>query len=690
LLPTFIITAFSPAPQHINQTFTTDSAGLAYPVIQTDMTIRLDTIARGLVAPTSLVSPPDGSDRLFVVGQTGLVYIIDAGGHLLENHFLNLRGRVTLPLDQNDPRGLIALTFHPAYLENGRFFIYYTAPFRDSAPHGWDHTIYVVEFSVSNINPNVADPNSEKVLMSLDLPYPTGGQLGFSAEGYLQVTVGEGVKPMFCLDVDHPDIPHVECTQRGNSSTKELEIVAELRKSTASADIIPGHIYRGMAFPSFQDLYLFAINKGNPEGDGGRLFVASPPRMDGQMWRIEELVVSNWDGGRIKDYVRAIDKDASGELYLLSSQANDPRSQSGLVYKIIPHVISHRSVIASPEEYLPAPFRYARLVRPAPVYRSLADVRQNEPFGEHGGGNFWVTIRDQAHVDGRTYYSVAWGWGSTAWVPASYLNTNAYLSSLSGVNLRYWKGEPFAMSFTAVHVRSLPGVIEDETIVGSLPPYSVVTVLETRRVNEAVWYRIGTDQWSHSNYFRLLIPTIRPTEVGPDEKWVEINLAEQTLIAYQGDRPVLATLAATGRRGLETEKGLYRTWAILEHGPMQWENVTPAYSLSSVPWIMYFNRGQGLHGVYWHDLFGTVRSAGCVNLSPHDAHWIFNWAVPEFPAGKRVYYPTRNDHRLWVFVHDSKPVLDAQITAYHISQADLPQAVVLPEAEMLIKQGFIP
>jgi hypothetical protein len=701
LLLAFFTSAFTPAPHYVNKPLVAESLPVTRPVTQAGVIVKLDAIAHGLIAPINLVSPPDGSGRLFVIDQAGMVHIISGRGNLPEVPLLNLRGRLFFSPDLLDPHGLFDLSFHPDFSQNGRFFVYYTVPLRPEAPPGWDHTFHVVEFSISEENLHAIEPNSERILLEFDLPYPHSGRLGFNSDGYLQVTFGDEGRPTFCLDVDKPDYPRVECPQKENSPSVQVDISTQLGISSAHTDIIPGYLYLGQAFPSFQDGYVFVSNgalsgdasmsnRGNSGGNGGRLFITSSPDPDGKIWKIEELTVSNWENGRINEPVRAIAQDSFGELYILTSHKDDPRTRSGMVYKIVPYILSEQSLIDNPEHYLPAPFLYARLVRQAPLYRSLVDVHQNEHFGKHGGDNYWVTVLDQARVNGRIYYSVSWGWGNTAWVSASYLNMNAHLSSLRGVDLRDWEGEPLAMVYTGVHVRSLPGVIDNETIIGALPPYSLVAVLETRQVNGAVWYRIGSDQWSHSNYLRLLIPSPRPPNVGRGEKWVEINLAEQTLIAYEGDRPVLATLAATGRRGLDTEKGLYRTWAILQHGPMQWENITPSYSLANVPWIMYFNRGQGLHGVYWHDLFGTVRSAGCVNLSPHDAHWVFHWAVPEFPAGQRVYYTTKEDPGLWVWVHDRKPDLSAQIMAFQISQADWPEETILPEAEMLIDLGFIP
>ena len=76
-----------------------------------------------------------------------------------------------------------------------------------------------------------------------------------------------------------------------------------------------------------------------------------------------------------------------------------------------------------------------------------------------------------------------------------------------------------------------------------------------------------------------------------------------------------------------------------------------AYDLADVPWTMYFHRGYALHTAYWHDKFGAVRSHGCVNLSPVDARWFFEWAGPVVPEGERFVRSTQENPGTWVWVH---------------------------------------
>jgi hypothetical protein len=77
---------------------------------------------------------------------------------------------------------------------------------------------------------------------------------------------------------------------------------------------------------------------------------------------------------------------------------------------------------------------------------------------------------------------------------------------------------------------------------------------------------------------------------------------------------------------------------------------------------MYFNGDQALHNSYWHDEYGIVRSAGCVNLSPHDAHWLFHWAFPDRPNLRIYNIDPEVDPTIWVYVHDRPLDMDELLT----------------------------
>jgi hypothetical protein len=126
----------------------------------------------------------------------------------------------------------------------------------------------------------------------------------------------------------------------------------------------------------------------------------------------------------------------------------------------------------------------------------------------------------------------------------------------------------------------------------------------------------------------------RPEEVPSDAKWIQIDLVEQTLVAYEGDTPVYATLISSGKEGHETPTGLYRIKE--KHVTTTMRGKDPVegwYEIGEVPWTMFYKKYYAVHGAYWHDDFGQTRSHGCTNLSPADARWIFRWSDPDVPEG---------------------------------------------------------
>ncbi len=123
------------------------------------------------------------------------------------------------------------------------------------------------------------------------------------------------------------------------------------------------------------------------------------------------------------------------------------------------------------------------------------------------------------------------------------------------------------------------------------------------------------------------------------ERWIEINLAKQTLLAVDGQEPVYATLVSTGAGGLDkthpyvTPRGIFRVHTKHAASTMDSNQPEAEFELRDVPYIQYFQDGYALHAAYWHDQFGQPRSHGCINLAPLDAKWIFGFTKPELPPG---------------------------------------------------------
>jgi glucose/arabinose dehydrogenase len=157
--------------------------------------VALQLVAQGLAAPVALAEPADGSKRLFIADQTGLIRIVGADGALLAAPFLDLRSRMVGLSPAYDERGLLGLAFHPDYAKNGRFFVYYSAPLRSGGADGFNHTSHLSEFRVSAANPNLADPASERIILQVDQPQSNhnGGAVAFGpADGYLYLALGDG------------------------------------------------------------------------------------------------------------------------------------------------------------------------------------------------------------------------------------------------------------------------------------------------------------------------------------------------------------------------------------------------------------------------------------------------------------------------------------------------------------------
>ncbi len=312
-------------------------------------------------------------------------------------------------------------------------------------------------------------------------------------------------------------------------------------------------------------------------------------------------------------------------------------------------IASESRLVANPGQYLPPGKNYARVITPAPIYASLDAASRGQYFTMQESDIAWVNVKDNAFLEGKIFYRVSWGWGIEGWISGEALIFNPILSRLKGVEIGNRLGEHLAMVYVGgLNVRSSPGDVDEKTLVGMLGKYDLISVKEKKSVKGDVWYKIYDRQWVHSGYVRNLIPGKRPAGVGPGEKWIEVNLSEQTIFAHEGDRPVFGTLTSTGRFQHDTIVGLFWPRVKARSAPMQ--SVEFSYDFSSVPWIYYFMGDYAWHGTYWHDNFGRVQSSGCVNLSPHDAHWFFHWSEPNLPLERKEAYPSPG-RATWVHIH---------------------------------------
>ncbi|MCP4676538.1 MAG: L,D-transpeptidase [Deltaproteobacteria bacterium] len=167
------------------------------------------------------------------------------------------------------------------------------------------------------------------------------------------------------------------------------------------------------------------------------------------------------------------------------------------------------------------------------------------------------------------------------------------------------------------------------------------------------YVQVGDDLFLSSRVAAVVRMAEPPEDLKPNERWIDIDLSEQTLVAYEGERPVFATLVSTGRKGFETPTGAFRIYS--KHVTITMDDTEAgeeAYSIEDIPWTQYFEEGYALHTAFWHTRFGRVRSHGCINLAPADAHRLFFWTGPHLPDGIHGIVATRENRGTRIVIHE--------------------------------------
>jgi L,D-transpeptidase catalytic domain len=268
-----------------------------------------------------------------------------------------------------------------------------------------------------------------------------------------------------------------------------------------------------------------------------------------------------------------------------------------------------------------------------PAFASRADAQS----GEHARvltGATSVRARGVAHVDGRRY------WITTAGelIDAASIATISP-STFRGIALD--AGTTLPLAWTHAHgkprapvkIRATPS--PDGEIIGELAPRTVVSIDEDAAGGAFV--QVAEDGWVARADLRIARRTAPPSGTAADDRWFDVDLDEQVLVAYEGDRPVYATLVSTGKVAHRTPTSIARVVSKLASATMVSEK-RERYSVADVPWTMYYDHDFALHTAYWHDGFGDPRSHGCVNLAPRDARVLYQWSSPDVPAGWIAVY----------------------------------------------------
>lgn len=270
---------------------------------------------------------------------------------------------------------------------------------------------------------------------------------------------------------------------------------------------------------------------------------------------------------------------------------------------------------------------------PAPVYASVDDAMGNKKKNASrmmAGEFVYISYTDATEIDGKRFYMIEPG----SWMTANDVSRIGAIPMFQGVELTRTPEIPFGwvLSYFApepVQTKRTPGYEVSDYTGHVLNLLEIVQVYAEEQVGDTAWYMVGPDEWVPQEYIARVIPNTTPPEGVPGDRWIEVNLFEQTLSVYDQRQLVFATIVATGTEGFWTRPGAFQIYQKLETTYMTGASEadrSDAYYLEDVPYTMYYDDARALHGAYWRAKLGYPQSHGCVNMTVGDSHWVFNWA----------------------------------------------------------------
>ena len=260
---------------------------------------------------------------------------------------------------------------------------------------------------------------------------------------------------------------------------------------------------------------------------------------------------------------------------------------------------------------------------------------------------FYVSLDREMRIRDRRY----WRTLSNGFIPFGRINVSQWPSfrgvELDGTTLALPVG--FVMADNAAVLSRDPAT--GRTRRASAPrKRSVFRIVGEETIhNVRYWVGADTKLYRASDVRRIDAVTATPAGLGPDEKWIDVDLSSQSVVAYVGMRPVYVTLTSTGKIQVpgdpeldrHTPSGDFRITSKHIAATMDGDTASDGpYSIEDVPYVMFFQLAYALHSAFWHNRFGYTKSHGCVNLAPLDAKWFFAWTSPVVPLGWHGAYPT--------------------------------------------------
>ncbi|MDJ0754076.1 MAG: L,D-transpeptidase [Ardenticatenaceae bacterium] len=284
---------------------------------------------------------------------------------------------------------------------------------------------------------------------------------------------------------------------------------------------------------------------------------------------------------------------------------------------------------------------YVRLADYADIYTE--PTRSSSIIRNAGDGYLFSSVAGKFRNDaGELWIMINPG----EWVHVDDTTVETKATEFRGIRVLENPVRPFGWVVSRNFVPSSePGGEEDPQFAEMLR-YDFVEIYDAVEDKEGwLWYSMGDGRWVKQTHLSIVERDPRPAEVGEDEFWVEVDLYEQTLAAYEGDNMVFATLISSGLNRWPTYEGIFQVEQRFRAAKMSGaEGRVDYYYVEDVPHTMYFDMVNqiALHGAYWHDRFGYKHSHGCVNMPPQDSEWVYQWSAE-----------AEND--LWVWVHTSDP-----------------------------------
>jgi lipoprotein-anchoring transpeptidase ErfK/SrfK len=274
------------------------------------------------------------------------------------------------------------------------------------------------------------------------------------------------------------------------------------------------------------------------------------------------------------------------------------------------------------------PYKYFHLDNDyVPIYSTPGE---KGPGGQQFPPGFvYVSYIDRVEQGG-VYYLMQNG----GWVPGKGARVGE-ISNFQGLEFSATPRNSFGWAFEQIPVMNAPGYNASKTG-KEIRSFETVTIYNTQTVENEEWYMVGPDEWLEGRKVARIIVNTTPPQGVTTNRWIEVDLAEQTLAVYANNQLMFATVIASGADPFWTRPGLFQIFQKKETETMRNNDPADFYYLDNVPWTMYFDGARALHGAYWRTRFGYAQSHGCVNLSVGDSHWLFNWA-------------TEGD---WVYIHD--------------------------------------